>query len=53
MEFQNQFDLLLEGLAYFGRRAAGKDWQYMEQRVMRQKIPRPLCWCRYWTSSKR
>ncbi len=39
MEFQNQFDLLLEGLAYFGRRAAGKDWQYMEQRVMRQKIP--------------
>lgn len=39
MEFQNQFDLLLEGLAYFGRRAAGKDWNYMEQRILRQKIP--------------
>ncbi len=39
MILQNRFDLLLEALAYFGRRAAGRSWHYMEQRIMKQKIP--------------
>ena len=38
MEFENNFDLLLEAMAYFGRRAAGKSWNEMEQRIAQQKM---------------
>lgn len=45
MNHDNQLDLLLEGIAYFGRRACGKTWSYVEQRIHQRKIlPSPtLC----------
>lgn len=36
MEICNCFDDLLEGLAYLGRRAAGRDWNAMAQRIAQQ-----------------
>lgn len=36
MEICTCFDLLLEGIAYLGRRAAGRDWNAMAQRIAQQ-----------------
>lgn len=45
MKYYDQPDLLLEGMAYLGRRACGKTWSHMEQRIHQRKVlPSPgLC----------
>lgn len=45
MNHDHHLDLLLEGMAYFGRRACGKTWSHVEQRILQRKIlPSPaLC----------
>lgn len=43
MEYVGQPNLLLEGLAYLGRKAAGRTWGYMEQRISQRKaLPGPV-----------
>lgn len=38
MNYYNHPDLLLEGMAYLGRRACGKSWDHMEQRIQQRKV---------------
>lgn len=38
MEFYGQPNLLLEALAYLGRRFTGRTWQQIEQRIQQRKI---------------
>ena len=38
MNYCNHPDLLLEAMAYMGRRACGKTWQHMEQRIAQRKV---------------
>lgn len=38
MEYLNRPNLLLEALAYLGRRASGNTWERMEQRIRQRKI---------------
>lgn len=45
MQYHPHLDMLLEALAYYGRRACGKSWANVEQRIAQRKIlPSPaLC----------
>lgn len=47
MFYHRQPDILLESLAFFGRRASGKAWAQVEQRIAQRKVlPSPaLCRC--------